>query len=59
MPMTRLEQVNFPSAVHLSLHELEFGDLPLGLAVGPGRNDRGGDSGAVFDHAIGEGCDEA
>lgn len=30
-----LEEVNLSSAIHLALHELELGDLPLRLAVRP------------------------
>ena len=31
-----LQKVDFASAVHLALDQLELGDLPLGLSVRPG-----------------------
>ena len=34
-----LKQIEFAAAVHLPSDELEAGDLPLGLSVGPGRYD--------------------
>jgi len=35
------QEVDLAAAVHLALDELEFGDLTLGLAVGPGLDDGG------------------
>jgi hypothetical protein len=34
-----LKQIEFAAAVHLPSDELEVGDLPLGLSVGPGQYD--------------------
>src|SRR3954470_24922977 len=42
------EQVEAGAAVHLPLQQLEAGDLTLGLAVAPGRGERGADRGAVL-----------
>ena len=41
-----LKDVEFAAAIHLPLHQLEFGDLPLGLAVGPRQSDCRDDGGA-------------
>jgi hypothetical protein len=42
------KQVEAGAAVHLPLQQLEAGDLALGLAVAPGRGERGADRGAVL-----------
>src|SRR3954471_14027775 len=42
------EQVEAGAAVHLPLQQLEAGDLTLGLAVAPGRGERGADRGSVL-----------
>lgn len=38
------EQVEFSAAIHLPFHELELGDLALGLTVRPSMYERGVDS---------------
>ena len=53
------EQVELGAPVHLTLDELELGDLAFGLSVGPRRRDRGVDGGLVLGDAVGEGRDEA
>src|SRR5215203_6723242 len=45
---TPAEQVEAGATVHLTLDQLEPGDLPLGLAAAPGRRERGLDRGAVL-----------
>jgi hypothetical protein len=42
-----LEQIEFSSAIHLALDELELADLTLGLTVRPTRRDRGAHRGFV------------
>lgn len=54
-----LKEVDLPSSVHLALHQLQFGDLPLGLTVRPGGDDCGTDGGDVFGDALCERGDEA
>jgi len=46
------KEIDLSSAVHLALHELEFGDLALRLAVGPWQSDRGADRRTVFDNTV-------
>jgi len=47
--------VDLAATVHLPLDELKFGDLALGLAVGPGLDDGGPHGGLVVPNAAGEG----
>ena len=54
-----LEQIELAAAVHLAFHEFELDDLPFGLAIGPGRCDRGVDGRLVFDDTVGELGDQA
>jgi hypothetical protein len=49
-----LKEVDFSSTVHLAFDELELGDLPLCLAVGPRQSDCGADGGFILGDAIGE-----
>jgi UDP-glucose 4-epimerase len=49
-----LKEVDFSSTVHLVFDELELGDLPLCLAVGPRQSDCGVDGGFILGDAIGE-----
>ncbi len=44
----RFEQIELGSTVHLPLHELEAGDLPLGLAIRPRLDQRRRDSCSVL-----------
>jgi hypothetical protein len=55
---TGLKQVELGASVHLTLDQLELGDLALGLSVGPGRRDRCVDGSPVLDDAIGKRRDE-
>ena len=55
----RLKKIELPTAIHLAFDELQLGDLALCLAVRPRSRDRGGNSRFIFEHAIGEGPDEA
>lgn len=52
----RPKDVQSAAAIHLPLHQLELGDMPLGLAVGPRQSDCRDDGILVLDHPIGEGC---
>jgi hypothetical protein len=54
-----LKQVELGAPVHLTLDELELGDLAFSLSVGPRRRDCGVDGGPVPGDAVGEGRDEA
>jgi hypothetical protein len=49
-----LKEVEFSTTVHLSFHELQLGDLALGLTVGPRQVDCGAHGGLVFDDPVGE-----
>jgi NAD(P)-dependent dehydrogenase (short-subunit alcohol dehydrogenase family) len=49
-----LEEIDFCTPIHLSLHELEFGDLTFGLTVRPWMDDRGLNGVAIRDDALGE-----
>src|SRR6266566_4824902 len=49
-----LKQVELGASVHLTLDQLELGDLALGLSVGPRRRDRGVDRSLVLDDAVGK-----
>jgi hypothetical protein len=54
-----LKQVELGASVHLTLDQLELGDLALGLSVGPRRRDRGIDGSLVLDDAVGKRRDKA
>jgi DNA replication protein DnaC len=54
-----LKQVELGASVHLTLDQLELGDLALGLSVGPRRRDRGVDGSLVLDDTVGKRRDEA
>ncbi len=49
-----MEQVEFPTTVHLSFDEFELGYLAFGLAVGPWGGNSLLHSGLILDDAIGE-----
>jgi hypothetical protein len=49
-----LKQIDFAAAVHLPSDELEAGDRPLGLPVGPGRYDRRANRRFIVRYAAGE-----
>jgi hypothetical protein len=51
----RFEQIEFCAPIHLALHKFQFGDLSLGLSIGPDGGDRGSNSGLFFRDAVGEG----
>ena len=55
----RFEQIELGPTEHLSLHELEASDLPLGLDFRPGLGQRRGDSLSVSRQAVREGREEA
>jgi hypothetical protein len=46
------QQIEFGSAVHLVLHEFEFGDLPFGLAVRPRLDQRRHHRGKIGPDAV-------
>ena len=43
------EQIKPSAAIHLALHQLEFGDLAFRLSIGPGLTDSGGNGLFVSD----------
>jgi transposase-like protein len=51
---TRLEQIDLCAAVHLSLDEFELGDLALGLAIRPRRDNGVADCGDILVYAVRE-----
>jgi hypothetical protein len=51
-----LEQVKLGATIHLTFNELELGDLPFDLTVGP---DRCADGGLIIGDTLGKGCDQA
>src|SRR5262249_33277007 len=53
-----LKEIELPTTVHLALHELQLGDLALGLAIGPSRSDCGADSSLVIRDPVGERFDK-
>src|ERR1700739_2537254 len=49
-----LEQIDFCTPIHLTLHQLELCDLTFGLTVRPWLDDRGLNGVAIRDDALGE-----
>jgi hypothetical protein len=54
-----LKQIEFTAAVHLPSDELDAGDLPLGLSVGPGQYDCRANRRFIVRYSAGEWGDKA
>jgi hypothetical protein len=52
--MTRAEQIDFCTPIHLTFHQLELCDLTFGLTVRPWLDDRGLNGVVIRDDALSE-----